>query len=197
MSKEILDCLKRQRDICIKNILPSQNTAFMCTPALTYSGPKRSIKITDHFTCTSANAIYCITCTLCKKLYIGETGRRLGDRFRNHLRDAEKKTKTHLNRSRDTLISTIILSNIWQSAAFPYTRKQGKPQNSRTKKIFSKSAFLTLTVSTNAFHSTNLFCCFSRYHAPTNTTHNSSIRSDEGLTLETSAFEPLYCDHFT
>jgi len=34
------------------------------------SGPKRSIKITDHFTCTctSANVIYCITCTLCKKL---------------------------------------------------------------------------------------------------------------------------------
>ena len=51
------------------------------------TGPKRSIKITDHFTCTSANVIYCITCTLCKKLYIGETGRRLGDRFREHLRD--------------------------------------------------------------------------------------------------------------
>ena len=43
------------------------------------SGPKRSIKITDHFTCTSDNVIYCITCTLCKKLYIGKTGRRLGD----------------------------------------------------------------------------------------------------------------------
>ena len=41
------------------------------------SGPKRSIKITDHFTCTSTNVIYCITCTLCKKLYFGETGRRL------------------------------------------------------------------------------------------------------------------------
>ena len=54
------------------------------------SGPKRSIKLTDHFTCTSANVIYCITCTLCKKLYIGETGRRLGDRFREHLRDLEK-----------------------------------------------------------------------------------------------------------
>ena len=53
------------------------------------SGPKRSITITDHFTCTSANVIYCITCTLCKKLYIGETGRRLGDRFREHLRDVE------------------------------------------------------------------------------------------------------------
>ena len=31
------------------------------------SGPKRSVKITDRFTCTSANVIYCITCTLCKK----------------------------------------------------------------------------------------------------------------------------------
>ena len=49
--------------------------------------------ITDHFTCTSTNVIYCITCTLCKKLYIGETGRRLGDRFREHLRDVEKDDK--------------------------------------------------------------------------------------------------------
>ena len=32
------------------------------------SGPKRSIKITYHFTCTSTDVIYCITCTLCKKL---------------------------------------------------------------------------------------------------------------------------------
>ena len=59
------------------------------------SGPKRSIKITDHFTCTSANVIYSITCTFCKKLYIGETGRRLGDRFREHLRDVEKDDKNH------------------------------------------------------------------------------------------------------
>ena len=36
---------------------------------------------------------YCITCTLCKKLYIGETGRQLGDRFREHLRDVEKNDK--------------------------------------------------------------------------------------------------------
>ena len=57
------------------------------------SGPKRSVKISDRFTCTSANVIYCITCTLCKKRYIGETGRRLGDRFREHLRDVEKDGK--------------------------------------------------------------------------------------------------------
>ena len=42
---------------------------------------------------TLANVIYCITCTLCNKLYIGETGRRLGDRFREQLRDVEKNDK--------------------------------------------------------------------------------------------------------
>ena len=34
MSREIPDCLKRQRDICVKNVIPSQNTAFMFTPDL-------------------------------------------------------------------------------------------------------------------------------------------------------------------
>ena len=45
------------------------------------SGPNRSVKVTDHFTCISTNVIYCKTCTLCKKQNIGETGRRLADRF--------------------------------------------------------------------------------------------------------------------
>ena len=49
----------------------------------------------------------------------------------------------------------------------------------------------------NAFHSTNLFCCFSRYQAPANsvappsvykphTTHNSSICSDDVLNFAKS-----------
>ena len=62
-------------------------------PRLVESYRKRSIKITYHFTCTSANVIYCITYTLCKKLYIGETERRLGDRFQDHLRDVDKDDK--------------------------------------------------------------------------------------------------------
>ena len=57
------------------------------------SGPKRSVKITDRFTCTSANVMYCITSKLCKKLYIGETGRQLGDRFQEHLHDVKKDDK--------------------------------------------------------------------------------------------------------
>ena len=57
------------------------------------SGPKRSIKITDHFKCTSANVLYYVTCTYYQKLYIGQTGRRLIDRFREHLRDVERNDK--------------------------------------------------------------------------------------------------------
>ena len=65
------------------------------------SGPNRSVKVTDHFTCISTNVIYC---TLCKKIYIGETGRRLVDRFCEHLRglemnntDASKPVARHFN----------------------------------------------------------------------------------------------------
>ena len=68
------------------------------------SGPERSIKITDHSTCTSANVIYCVTRTYFNKLYIGETGRRLGYRFRDYLcdverndKDASKSVARHLN----------------------------------------------------------------------------------------------------
>ena len=33
--------------------------------------------IADHSTSISANVIHCIACTLCKKIYIGETGKKL------------------------------------------------------------------------------------------------------------------------
>ena len=58
------------------------------------SGPNRSVKITYHFTCISVNVMYCITCTLCKKTYTGETGRRLANHFREHLRDVKKRNDT-------------------------------------------------------------------------------------------------------
>ena len=76
------ECARKRCNIC-----PFIHNADKIT------GPKQSIKITDRFTCTSANVIYCITCTLCKKIYISETGRRLGDRFREHLREVERNDK--------------------------------------------------------------------------------------------------------
>ena len=54
------------------------------------AGPKSSLKITDHFECITRNVIYCIKCSLCNMLYIGETGRRLADRIREHLNDISK-----------------------------------------------------------------------------------------------------------
>ena len=47
---------------------------------------------------------------------------------------------------------------------------QGSSKSRKTleQKLFFKSALLILTVSMNAFLSTNLFCCFSRYQAPAN-----------------------------
>ncbi|KAK2559261.1 hypothetical protein P5673_018405 [Acropora cervicornis] len=59
----------------------------VCKNVIKISGPNLSVKVTDYFTCISTNVIYCITSTLCKKIYIGETGRRLADRFRENLRD--------------------------------------------------------------------------------------------------------------
>ena len=54
--------------------------------------PGGQIKITGHFTCTSDNVIYCISCRKCPRaVYIGETGRRLADRFREHRLDVLHK----------------------------------------------------------------------------------------------------------
>ena len=50
-----------------------------------------SFNIRRSFTCTSENVVYCIICSKCGHLYIGETGRRLGDRFREHLGDIRNK----------------------------------------------------------------------------------------------------------
>eukprot|EP00061_Rhincodon_typus_P000213 g10930.t1 len=47
------------------------------------------------FTCTSANVVYIIRCSRCGLLYIGETKRRLGDCFVEHLRSVLNK-RQHL-----------------------------------------------------------------------------------------------------
>ena len=65
---------------------------FISTP-VNISGPNRTAKSSDHFICISINVIHCITCTLCKKIYLGEIARKLADRFREHLRDVEKTTR--------------------------------------------------------------------------------------------------------
>ena len=62
-------------------------------------GPKGSYQVNDHFDCTTSNIIYCITCTLCNKLYIGESGRKLGDLLdvKNKGSDLSKPVSRHFN----------------------------------------------------------------------------------------------------
>lgn len=43
--------------------------------------------VPQHITCQFNNLIYAITCTCCKKQYVGQTKRKLGDRIRQHLLD--------------------------------------------------------------------------------------------------------------
>ena len=85
-------------------------------------GPRRSIKITDHFTCTSANVIYCITCILCKKLYFGEKGAWLGDRFWEHLWDIEKGNKNIGNSLVRSAFETSDQPLTWKWARFHWQR---------------------------------------------------------------------------
>ena len=68
---------------------PCKRTICRACPHVNQStsipSPGGQIQITGHFTCTSGNVIYCISCRKCPRtVYIGEIGRRLADRFREH-----------------------------------------------------------------------------------------------------------------
>ena len=67
-----------------------KNTSCRCCPKLNTSGKITSnITSTMHtsmttVTCKSHDVIYCITCTKCGIQYVGQTKRRLMDRFQGH-----------------------------------------------------------------------------------------------------------------
>ena len=102
-SERPLFSFKRDRSIrnfLVKGVLPSDkepgtfccsrkrcNTCPHIVSRTSITGPKSSHRITDHFDCLTPNVIYCIQCTACNHLYVGETGRRLADRIREHIRD--------------------------------------------------------------------------------------------------------------
>ena len=69
------------------------NNCNFINPAKSLSGPNSTVAIPGHFTRTSCNAVYCISCSLCNKLYILKTARRLQNCFREHLVDV----RTHDN----------------------------------------------------------------------------------------------------
>ena len=52
----------------------------------TFYSTGQTFKIKSHITCETSNIIYMIQCTKCNLQYIGETKRRLKDRFNEHRR---------------------------------------------------------------------------------------------------------------
>jgi len=55
---------------------------------------KRKYQARKHISCKSHNLIYCITCTVCNKQYVGQTKNRLMDRFGSHFWNIKKKNLT-------------------------------------------------------------------------------------------------------
>ena len=63
--------------------------------------------MTNHIDCNSKNVIYMIQCNHCSKQYIGETKRRLKDRFNEHRRPVDNPS----NISKPTTVSEHFLTN--------------------------------------------------------------------------------------
>ena len=99
------------------------------------SGPNRSTKVTDHFTCISVNVINCITCTLCKKIDVDETEKELADRFLEHLRDVRKKKRLRCVQTSYAQFesSESLPPQHEYLRAILIPREHRKPQKSRTK----------------------------------------------------------------
>ena len=154
------------------------------------SGPNRSAQITHHFTCISVNVIYCITCTPCKKIYIGQSGRRLVDRFCEHLRDVEKNNTD----ASKPVARHFNLPNHSHHNMTIFGLSLNHGQTESRKSLNKNSSFHLVhsfhTGSRNASHCNNSFTnsCQQPPAYKLTTPHNSSIRSDEGRTFETSAF---------
>ena len=108
-----------------------------------------------------ALAMQNLTCTLCKKLYIGETGRRLGDRFREHLRDVEKDASKPVARHFNLPNHSKAHMSICGLSLHQGTTDSRK--NLEQKFIFQIGTLNShgmSPASTNAFHSINLFLYF-------------------------------------
>ena len=91
--------------------------------------------------CHSSGVVYQLTCALCKKTYIGETGRMVRLRYNEHLRDAKNKRKDspwgdhfsneHQNAQPDP---TTITASILQACSHDRDRKIAKSLHIRDRR---------------------------------------------------------------
>ena len=107
--------------------------------------------------------ICCITCTLSKKIYIGEAGRRLGNRFREHLRDVERNDKDaskpaarHLN----LLDHSSQHMTVCGLSLHQHNTESRKNLGQRKFRIVQIATLNSPSILTNAFHSNKFFSFF-------------------------------------
>ena len=145
---------------------------------------------------------------------------RLGDRFREHLRDVEKDDKDaskpvvrHFNLPNHSKEHMSVCGLSLHRGATDSRKNLEQRFIFQIGTLFKTLFTLFNLAPLSNWHQRTLFIqliysCFSRDQVPTNsvapssvykayTTHNSSIYSDEGLTLETSAFQSLYGGQLT
>jgi len=69
-------------------VVPAVRHASTLRLRLFFMGPRANTpsKIASPVSLRTENVVYCITCRRCTSTYIGETGRRLRERFSEHLR---------------------------------------------------------------------------------------------------------------
>ena len=93
---------KNMRDNLVRNALrqnlPAPAGTFPCSRARCYT----CLFLNSATSISGPKSNYCISCSKCCKLYIDETGRRLSDRFAEHLRsirnnDIDKSVARHFN----------------------------------------------------------------------------------------------------
>ena len=122
----------------LRQNLPASAGTFSCSRARCYtclflnsatsiSRAKSNFVILHNFTFTSSNIIYCISSIKCCKLYIGERGRCLSNRFAEHLRsernnDVEKPVARYFNAANHS-ISDINVCAISPIPGSNYSRK--------------------------------------------------------------------------
>ena len=73
------------------------------------------MNVTKHFNC-QYNIVYVIRCTKCAKLYIGEAGRTLDTRFKEHIADIkyhrDKPVANHFNQA-DHSVHKVHVKGLW------------------------------------------------------------------------------------
>lgn len=89
-------------------------------------GPKGTSTVSRSFDCQSYNVVYAIQCSVCSKIYVGETGRTLDTRIREHMSDTKHKRETpvarHFNLPHHSLEDMSVMC-LWQVYGDTFDRR--------------------------------------------------------------------------